>query len=117
MGSELRCKIVPRIVPRLAMLAIGAAFIATPALAQQPWQSSPDDQYMRSDSGPPPADNGGTYNEAPGGNYGGNYYDYAQGPDAAPAAGSVAYCQARFHSYDPSTGMYRGFDGAMHPCP
>ncbi len=110
MGSKLRCKIAPR----LAMLAFGAAFIATPALAQQPWQSTdPDNGYLRSDSGPPPAESGGIYNQAPGG----NYYDYAQGPGAAPAPGSVAYCQARFRSYDPSTGMYRGFDGAMHPCP
>jgi hypothetical protein len=114
MGSKLHCKIVPRIVPPLAVLAFGTAFIATPALAQQPWQSNPDDQYMRSDSGPPSADSGRSYNDAPGG---GNYYDYAQGPGAAPAAGSVAYCEARFHSYDPSTGMYRGFDGTMHPCP
>jgi hypothetical protein len=111
MGSKLRCKVAPR----LAMLAFGAAFIVTPALAQAPFQSNdPGDQYMRSDSGPPPAENGRTYNEAPGG---GGYYDYAQSPGAAPAAGSVAYCEARFRSFDPSTGMYRGFDGAMHPCP
>jgi len=25
-------------------------------------------------------------------------------------------CAQRFHSYDPSTGTYLGFDGARHPC-
>jgi hypothetical protein len=56
------------------------------------------------------------------------YYDYypgyAYGPGyaAAPApvvAGgdSVAYCQQRFRSYNPSTGMYLGYDGQYHPCP
>jgi hypothetical protein len=103
---------------RLAMLAVGAAVVAaTPALAQAPLQTNPDDQYMRSDSGPPPAENGRT---GGGGYYnGGGYYDYAQSPDAgaAPTAADAARCEARFRSYDPSTGMYRGFDGAMHPCP
>lgn len=106
-----------KIALRLTMLTLGAAFAVTPALAQQqPWQpANPDDQYMRSDSGPPPAESGGTYNDAPGG--GGSYYNYEPGPAAAPTAGNVDWCQARYRSYDPSTGMYRGFDGAMHPCP
>lgn len=35
------------------------------------------------------------------------------GPDAA----GVASCEARFRSYNPSTGMYMGYDGHQHPCP
>ena len=37
---------------------------------------------------------------------------YAYEPD-----GSVAYCEQRFKSYNPSTGLYRGYDGNYHPCP
>ena len=29
----------------------------------------------------------------------------------------VEYCMRRFRSYNPRTGLYRGFDGLMHPCP
>jgi len=56
------------------------------------------------------------------------YYDYypgdAYGPDdgyavaPAPVAGdSIAYCESRFRSYNPATGMFLGFDGQYHPCP
>jgi hypothetical protein len=44
----------------------------------------------------------------------------APGPmvaQSAPGGGSVGYCQARFHSYDPASGTYLGFDGQRHPCP
>lgn len=50
-------------------------------------------------------------------------YDYAPGPYVttapviAPAGGNIAYCEARFRSYNPQTGMYLGFDGHYHPCP
>ena len=56
----------------------------------------------------------GYYNYAPG------YYDYAPGYTAAPLAptgNSVGWCQAHFRSYNPSTGMYMGYDGMQHPCP
>jgi hypothetical protein len=62
--------------------------------------------------------------------FGPGYYDYGYdyGYDdsayayVAPGAGvavddSVAYCQQRFRSYDPSTGTYMGYDGLPHPCP
>lgn len=115
MGSKV---LSSKIAPRLAMLAVAAAFVVTPALAQQqPGPSGyPDDQYLRSDSGPPPAESGAPYNDsdAPGG---GGYYNYEPGAAAAPTTASADWCQARYRSYDPSTGMYRGFDGAMHPCP
>jgi BA14K-like protein len=58
------------------------------------------------------------------GYYGYPYYDdYAYGDDyvaASPGVAdgdSVAYCQQRFRSYDPSTGTYLGRDGLRHPCP
>jgi hypothetical protein len=67
---------------------------------------------------------GGYYDYAPG--YAG-YYDYSPGYayEAAPAVAQgpavadndPAYCQARFRSYNPATGMYLGFDGQYHPCP
>lgn len=55
-------------------------------------------------------------------------YGYAAGPAVAVAPGpivaqgygggdSVAYCDARFRSYDPASGTYLGFDGMRHPCP
>ena len=55
------------------------------------------------------------------------YYDYdpgyAYGPGyaVAPApvlggGGGVAYCESRFRSYNPATGMYLGYDGQYHPC-
>jgi BA14K-like protein len=40
-------------------------------------------------------------------------YSSYQGPDA----GGAAWCGAHFRSYNPETGTYRGFDGAMHACP
>ena len=34
-----------------------------------------------------------------------------------PGGDAVSYCIRRFRSYNPDTGLYRGFDGRMHPCP
>ena len=65
--------------------------------------------------------------------FGPSYYDYGYdygyypyddesyayvAPGAVVEDGdSVAYCQQRFRSYDPSTGTYLGYDGLRHPCP
>jgi hypothetical protein len=38
-----------------------------------------------------------------------------QGPGPAPA--NAAWCQVHYRSYNPATGMFRGFNGVMHPCP
>ena len=50
----------------------------------------------------------------------GSYYAYAPGPvtAAAPvtAGGNAGDCESRYHSYDPATGTYLGFDGMRHPC-
>ncbi len=77
----------------------------------------------------------GYYDYAPGYAYGPayaapGYYDYSPGYTYAPApapstmvmqggpdSGTVASCEARFRSYNPSTGIYMGFDGQQHPCP
>jgi len=53
--------------------------------------------------------------------FGAGYYGYdddgysSYGYD--PSAGDDSYCAARFHSYDPRSGTYLGYDGQRHPCP
>jgi hypothetical protein len=56
--------------------------------------------------------------------YGGYGYGYGYAPGYAaygygyaPGAGSVAYCEQRYRSYDPASGTYLGYDGVRHPCP
>jgi hypothetical protein len=44
-------------------------------------------------------------------------YAYVAPGAVAEDGDSVAYCQQRFRSYDPSTGTYLGYDGLRHPCP
>ncbi len=46
--------------------------------------------------------------------------DYYDGPPAyygPPPGSAVEYCMQRFHSYDPASGTYLGYDGYRHPCP
>ena len=46
------------------------------------------------------------------------YYNYEPGVEVASAGGgAIAWCETRFHSFDPTTGTYMGFDGIRHPCP
>lgn len=53
------------------------------------------------------------------------YYDYYPGYAYRPAVtydyvvpgGNVGWCESRFRSYNPATGMYLGYDGQYHPCP
>jgi len=45
----------------------------------------------------------------------GHYYDHYQGQGSA--TGNTTWCENHYRSYNPATGMYRGFDGRMHPCP
>jgi BA14K-like protein len=59
----------------------------------------------------------GYYDYSPGYAYGPYGYNYAPGPAVTVApGGNVAYCEARFRSYDPASGTYLGFDGLRHPC-
>ncbi|THD45428.1 MAG: BA14K family protein [Bradyrhizobium sp.] len=39
------------------------------------------------------------------------------GPQVAEGDDTVAYCQRTFHSYDPASGTYLGYDGMRHSCP
>jgi len=58
-----------------------------------------------------------------GGYYGDGYYgdgyaynDYGPGY-VVSSENDVAYCEQRYHSYDPASGTYLGYDGLRHPCP
>lgn len=61
----------------------------------------------------------GYYDYYPGYAWGPGYtYDYvAPGPVVAATGGNVAWCEARYRSYNPATGMFLGYDGQYHPCP
>jgi hypothetical protein len=43
-------------------------------------------------------------------------YD-ASGYGPPAGGGEVAYCEQRFRSYNPRTGLYIGTDRRLHPCP
>ena len=77
------------------------------------------DQYMRS-AAPEPSGTGERV-AVTGETYGvgaPRYYNSAPGVEIAGAPSSaVAMCETRFHSFDPATGTYLGFDGIRHPCP
>ena len=44
-------------------------------------------------------------------------YAYVPAPGPVVTGGAVAYCEAHFRSYDPTTGTYLGYDGQYHHCP
>jgi hypothetical protein len=46
-------------------------------------------------------------------------YDYMPAPavTVAPGGGGVGWCEAHYHSYDPASGTYLGYDGMRHSCP
>ena len=56
---------------------------------------------------------GGGWWDGWGSDYSYPYYDedYTANDDA-----NVASCEARYHSYDPATGTYLGYDGHRHYC-
>jgi BA14K-like protein len=121
-----------KIALRLAAFAIGAAFASAPALAQQTLPSSQSSGRLAAPN--VQARSGATYLTSGaqlqlaqywrwgprrwpwgGGYFGfapGAYYDYWM-----PAASNVAWCEAHFRSYNPTTGMYLGYDGQYHFCP
>ena len=47
---------------------------------------------------------------------GSNTYSNRYIGDEAVIGDNVAACEARYRSYDASTGMYLGYDGNHHPC-
>jgi hypothetical protein len=42
---------------------------------------------------------------------------YAPPPPGPGPGNPVAYCSARYKSYDPASGTFLGYDGVRHPCP
>jgi hypothetical protein len=98
-----------KIALRLAALALGAVFASAPALAQDYYGQAPGyGQYAPGNEAP----GYGPYN-APG--YG--LYNEAPGMVSSNNQRAASDCAARFHSYDPASGTYLGFDGRRHPCP
>jgi BA14K-like protein len=49
--------------------------------------------------------------------YAPGYYDGGYAPGVVIGGDAQGYCEQRFRSYNPSTGMYLGYDGRYHPCP
>jgi BA14K-like protein len=114
--------------PGYAVAPAGPDYDYAPGYAVAP--AGPDYDYAPGYAVAPAVQPGPGYEYAPG--YAvapavqpGPDYDYAPGYAVAPAVQSaatsadseVAACEARFRSYNPSTGTYLGFDGARHPCP
>jgi hypothetical protein len=90
----------------LAALAVAGTFAAAPAFAQA--QYGPQGQVID----PTQANQ----------NTGPNQRAGATAPPGMMMAvpgdqTNASNCAARFHSYDPSTGTYLGFDGRRHACP
>jgi hypothetical protein len=54
---------------------------------------------------------------APAYGYGPAYYGGGPAYAGPPGGDAVAYCMQTYRSYNPRTGMFRGYDGAYHPCP
>jgi hypothetical protein len=92
---------------RRALIAITIAFgVASPAaaLAQSAYTTGTESSNVAAGYPSP---------------YHGSYYAYAPSPDAAAApatASANASDCARYHSYDPASGTYLGFDGVRHSC-
>ena len=96
----------------VAALALGSTLIVAPASAQS---SPPSTRGLHNrglyDSGSfMPTNDGGAAITTEG--------NYIGLPSAAGGqSADAASCAARFHSYDPSSGTYLGFDGRRHSCP
>jgi hypothetical protein len=108
-----------KIALRVVTLALGAAFVSTPALAQQ-YLGTPqspgigpngDPRYDAGGSSPSLSSGQPPYGQASG------LYNQAPGISAPGDQGTAADCAARFRSYDPASGTYLGFDGRRRPCP
>jgi BA14K-like protein len=92
----------------LAVIALGGLLAAAPAFAQSsPGRPANDGGMSTAPLNPRGAPSGES--EQLGGQV---------GMTGAPADQSgAANCAARFHSFDPATGTYLGFDGRRHSCP
>jgi hypothetical protein len=92
----------------LCAAAILSTTIATPVFAQAAAQEPGANAFYESlgvvGSGPGPMPW-----PSPRGSYGSMEHRASNESDAA--------CSQRYRSYDPSSGTFRGYDGARHPCP
>ena len=93
-----------RIRMPLVALSIGAALASTPAFAQgySPGRPMNDGGFQATQQQPAL----GQPNQF------GDFYANQTGPQSS----GVSNCAARFHSFDPATGTYLGFDGRHHSC-
>jgi hypothetical protein len=95
-----------RILTGIAVLAVGTALAATAAFAQSSARSLNDGGFSTQQpvtSYPPTGGGQQEINRTSGG--------------SSAMAGEAGNCAARFHSFDPSSGTYMGFDGKRHSCP
>lgn len=112
----------------LALMASAALATANPAAAA-PWHHGWDGGWHGGWGGAAAAGIiGGAVAAATSPLWAPGYYDYYPGyaygpayaapPVVAPGGGgSVAWCQERYRSYNPSTGTFLGYDELQHPCP
>jgi BA14K-like protein len=91
----------------IAAIALGGILAAAPALAQSsPGRAVNDGGFSTAPTNPTGAPSGES--------------EQPNGPvsmmGAAGEQGGASNCAARFHSFDPATGTYLGFDGRRHTC-
>jgi BA14K-like protein len=88
-----------RMIASATALALGSTLIVAQAFAQSPGR---------------PLSDGGAFIDQ-----NGNYVGNQSAPNAQGVAqsGEPSNCAARFHSFDPTTGTFLGFDGRRHHCP
>lgn len=94
-----------RMILPVTVLTLASALTAVPASAQNTGRPMNDGGFAPSQSGV------AQYNGN--GQVVGSGYNYNQG---GGYAGGSESCAQRFHSFDPATGTYLGFDGQRHPC-
>jgi hypothetical protein len=95
-----------RMILPVTALTLASAFVVMPASAQNGGRAMNDGGFAPSQSGV------AQYNSN--GQVVGSDYNYNQTGYSDEGGGG---CAQRFHSYDPATGTYLGFDGQRHPCP
>ena len=114
--------------PAAAAGAVAGAVLGGVAAATSPWWwggGYPYGYYPQGYGYYP-----GTYGYAPNYNYGyaapawgfgQSTNGYAQpewnGTSGYAAPRDQAWCESRYRSYNPATGMFLGYDGRYHPCP
>lgn len=94
-----------RMILPVTVLTFASAFAVMPASAQNTGRQMNDGGFAPSQSGV------AQYNGN--GQVVGSGYNYNQTGYNDEGGGG---CAQRFHSFDPATGTYLGFDGQRHPC-